>query len=166
MRATLAFTILALTAALMPYPAGAQESRWPGLYFERCGRCHGDAHALLEKRAELKDGALVGRRSRRNLKSFLGSHFGRRSEDEIATVYMELLRVAGGGGRFRQQCAICHVSAESLARESLVLRNGELFGRYSGRRIADFLVGHGRLSTRDDAAFFVEVLRRNMPAAP
>lgn len=164
MRTVTAFGILTMMALFAPNPAEAQQnSRWPGLYFERCGRCHGDAQALLEKRAELKDGVLVGQRSGRDLRSFLDSHFGRRSEADVATIYMELLRVAGVGGRFKQQCAICHVGAKRLARDSLVMRNGELFGRYSGRRIADFLPGHGRMAP-DDAAFFLEVLRRNMPA--
>lgn len=95
---------------------------------------------------------------------FLGNHFGGRDEAVVATIHMELLRVARGGGSFRRQCAICHVSAEALARDSLILRDGDLFGRYSGRRIADFLPRHGRLATREDAAFFVDVLRRNLPA--
>lgn len=112
----------------------------------------------------MRDGQLVGRRSGRNLRDFLGNHFGRRDEEELETIYMELLRVARGGGRFRQECAICHVSAEALARESLTWRDGELYGRYSGRRIGEFLMGHGRLTTKADVDFFVEVLRRNMPA--
>jgi mono/diheme cytochrome c family protein len=160
-----ALTCILLAAMLLnPLPGAAQDDEWPGLYFEKCGRCHGDAHALLDERAVLRGDILVGRSSGKDLRAFLDRHFGRRDEEQVAKIYMELTRVAQGGGRFRQQCAICHVSAEALARESLVLRDGKLFGRYSGRRIADFLIGHGRLETSDDAAFFEEVLRRNMPA--
>lgn len=155
---------LSVLVALAPWTAIAEGAEWAGLYFKQCGHCHGGADELIKERAALRDGVLLGRRSRGDIRAFLGRHFGSRSETDIATIHMELLRVARGGGRFRQQCAICHVSAEMLARESLILRDGELFGRYSGHRIADFLSRHGRLATRDDAAFFVDVLRRNLPA--
>ncbi|MEN8197625.1 MAG: hypothetical protein ABFS30_14095, partial [Pseudomonadota bacterium] len=125
----------------------------------------GRAHDLLEEHPILKGGLLQGRRSGSDIRAFLGSHFGQRGEADIATIYMELLRIARGGGRFQQQCAICHVSAEKLARESLILRDGELYGRYSGRRIADYLIGHGRLAKQEDAAFFEQVLRRNLRVA-
>lgn len=129
-----------------------------------CSRCHSDAHALLDERAVLRGDILVGGNSDKDLRAFLDRHFGRRDEERVATIYMELMQVARGRGRFRQQCAICHVDAEALARESLLLQDGQLVGRYSRRRIADFLIGHGRLGTRDDAVFFERVLRRNMPA--
>lgn len=156
--------ILFVAAIIAPSTGAAQTGEWPGLYFERCGRCHGTAETLFEKNAALRDGKVVGRRSGRDLRVFLGSHFARRDRAEVETIYSELLRFARDGGRFQQQCAICHVSAERLARESLILRDGELFGRYSGRRIGDFLTGHGRLDAPDDVAFFVKVLLRNLPA--
>lgn len=156
--------VIAFLASVFATTSGsAQSGNDPGIYFERCGRCHGTAEALFDKKAVLRDGKVVGQRSGRDLRVFLGSHFARRDRAEVDAIYAELLRFARDGGRFKQQCAICHVSAESLARESLVLRDGELFGRYSGHRIADFLQGHGRLATPADAAFFDKVLRRNLP---
>ena len=163
MRKSPLLATLSVLVALAPWTAMAQGAEWPGLYFEQCGNCHGSADALLEERAILKSGVLLGRSSNRDIQTFLGRHFGQRSEADVATIYMELLRVAKGGGRFKRQCAICHVSAEELARKSLILRDGELFGRYSGRPIADFLTRHGRLPTQEDAAFFEQVLRRNLP---
>lgn len=156
-------TTLLAWLLVAPWPAAAQPAEWPGLYYEQCGKCHGDAHTLLDERAELRNGDLVGRRGGRDLRNFLGDHFGRRDKTALETIYMELLRVARGGGRFRQECAMCHESAEALARESLLLRDGELYGRYSGRRVEDFLTVHGRLDTGEDVDFFIEVLRRNMP---
>jgi hypothetical protein len=155
----IAFALTIFTAI----SGSARADDYPGLYFDRCGRCHGTAEALFDRKAALRDGKVVGRRSGRDLRVFLGSHFARRDKAEVDAIYAELLRFARDGGRFKQQCTICHVSAESLARKSLVLRDGELFGRYSGRRIADFLPGHGRLATPADAAFFDKVLRRNLP---
>ena len=163
MRKSPLFATLSILVALAPWTAMAQGAEWPGLYFEQCGNCHGSADELLKERAALKDGVLLGRRSGQDIRAFLGRHFGQRSEADVATIYMELLRIAVRGGRFKQQCAICHVSAEELARKSLILRDGELFGRYSGRPIADFLTRHGRLPTQEDAAFFEQVLRRNLP---
>ncbi|MBE9553969.1 MAG: hypothetical protein IMF05_10945 [Proteobacteria bacterium] len=163
MRKSPLLATLSVLVALAPWTAMAQDAKWPGLYFEQCGNCHGSADALLEERAILKSGVLLGRSSNRDIRTFLGSHFGQRSSEDVDIVYREILRVARGGGRFKQQCAICHVSAEELARKSLILRDGELYGRYSGRRIADYLTGHGRLATQEDAVFFEQVLRRNLP---
>lgn len=145
--------------------ARAQSVEWPGLFHQQCGACHDRAQDLLEQRAALQEGVLRGRESGRDIRAFIGDHFGRRTEADVTAVYAELLRVAQGGGRFQQQCAVCHVSAEMLAHDSLVLRDGELYGRYSGRRIADYLARHGRLAVQKDAAFFTDVLRRNLEAA-
>ena len=158
---TLVAAVFIMTA-LVPAMASAQSEEWPGLYYRQCGNCHGGAHELLEERAILKDGILLGRSSSQDIRAFLGRHFGRRGEADVAAIHMELLRVAKKGGRFQRQCAICHVSAEALARHNLIWKDGELYGRYSGRRIGDFLTRHGRLATHD-AAFFEEVLRRNLP---
>lgn len=155
---------LLILGALVPGMASAQDEEWPGLYYRQCGICHGGANELLERRVILKDGILLGRRSNQDIREFLGHHFGRRSEADVETIHMELLRVAVSGGRFKQQCAICHVSAEELARKSLILRDGELYGRYSGRRIADYLARHGRLATPGDVKFLKDVLRRNVEA--
>jgi mono/diheme cytochrome c family protein len=159
------FPVALFIAMFLSTSAGhAQTGEWPGLYFERCGKCHGNADAILDKHIEPGDGKLFSRRSRQDLRIVLGNHFTPLDRSEVEAIYMEVLRVAQGSGRFKQQCAICHISAEQLAREYLVLRDGELFGRYSGRSIERFLTGHGRLETRDDVAFFVEVLQRNLPS--
>jgi hypothetical protein len=163
MRISLALAILSGLAAIVPVPASAQNEEWQGLYYLQCGNCHGGAKALMETRIVLKNGLLLGRASNQDIRVFLGTHFGNRDKADVATIHMELLRVAKDGGRFQQQCAICHVRAEALARESLIWKDGALYGRYSGRRIGDYLTRHGRLATQDDAAFFEEVLRRHLP---
>jgi hypothetical protein len=163
MRKSLLLVTLSVLAAVAPTPASAQNEEWQGLYYLQCGDCHGGAKELLETRIVLKGGLLLGRASNQDMRVFLGNHFGNRDKADVATIHMELLRVAKEGGRFQQQCAICHVKAEALARESLIWKDGALYGRYSGRRIGDYLTRHGRLATPDDAAFFEEVLRRNLP---
>ncbi len=47
--------------------------------------------------------------------------------------------------KFREQCGIRHVKAADLARDALIVRDGELLGRYTGLRVSNFLRGHGRL---------------------
>ena len=140
--------------------AGAQVPERPGLYFERCGRCHGGAGELAVKSLTVVDGRLVGRKSGRDVAEFLKRHYGRLSAEEREIVTQALLRVAQGRGRFKVRCGICHESAEALARLELILVEGELRGRYTGRMIADFLIGHGTRSA-DEAAFFTDVLRRH-----
>jgi mono/diheme cytochrome c family protein len=75
-----------------------------------------------------------------------------------------VLRVAQGRGRFIERCGICHQSAETLARDKLILVGGALRGRYTGRDMTTFLLRHG---TRDaeEAAFFERVLRRHTPTS-
>ena len=157
------FATILFVIALVPGVVRAQVQEWPGVYYPQCGSCHGDAQGILEERAILKDGTLLGRRSNRDIRDFIGRHFGQRNSGDVETIYMELLRVAQGGGRFRRQCAICHVSAEELARRTLILKDGSLYGRYTGRPIAEFLIGHGRLAKQEDAAFFEQVLKRSLP---
>ena len=46
------FLTFALTATVLAAESGsAGNNEYPGLYFERCGRCHGTAEALFERNA-------------------------------------------------------------------------------------------------------------------
>lgn len=154
--------LLAALALLAPLPAAAQSEAWQGLFARQCGGCHGTARDLLRDRADLVEGVLVGRESGQTLRIYLRRHFRERSREEIAVVHAELLRVAQGGGRFSRRCAVCHESAEALARDRLILRDGRLHGRYSGRDIANHLQSHARIAGAEEATFFEKVLRRQM----
>ena len=154
-------------------PAGAQTLDWrepfggvgeqPGLFQEECGKCHDRAGTLVRDRLKLVDGVLTTRRTGRDLRAFLPTHFDRRSTDEVAAIYKELLRVAQGRGWFEVRCGMCHTSAEDLARRALILRDGKVVGRYTGRDIAAFLRGHGTGSA-EEAEFFEGVLRHQLQA--
>lgn len=158
--------LLAALALLAPFPATAQSDERPGLFARQCGGCHDTVRDLLRDHADLVEGVLVGRESGQKLWIYLRRHFRERSREDIAIVHAELLRVAQGGGRFRTRCAICHESAGALARDSLILRDGQLRGRYSGRNIADYLQSHARIADAEEAAFFEGVLRRQMEREP
>ena len=145
-------------------PSGAAPPQ-PGLFQEKCGKCHKQAGPLVRERLTESDGVLVGAQSGQDLRVFMRGHFGRPSAEEIGAIYGALLRIARGGGRFVVRCGICHESAEDLAQNDLVWRQGALVGRYSGRNISAFLIGHGTDSA-EEAAFFESVLRRQRPPRP
>jgi len=153
-------TALGAIAALI---AGVSAAAGQGLYFERCGACHGPAGQLTQDGLVFDGEVLRTRRAQVDLRDFLHSHRGSLSTSEIETVIGELRRVAQGRGRFQEKCGICHPSARTLARNKLVIRDGVLVGRYSGREMDTYLAGHGRLVAAD-VSFFIGVLTRVLRA--
>lgn len=136
-----------------------EKDEQPGLFRERCGACHEGAGVLAKQSLVVVDGVLFGKDSGRDIRDFLPGHFGRLTEPQLGAVYSALLRVVRDGGRFEARCAICHREATALAREKLILVDGQLRGRYTGRDIGAFLTGHGTRNP-EEAAFFEGVLRR------
>jgi len=105
------------------------------------------------------DGHLRGRASGRDIRAFLATHHPPPRPGQIEALYRLLRRHAEAAGQFRERCAICHDHARELARLELIMVDGRLRGRYTGRDIDEFLANHGRL----DAAgveFFVDLLTR------
>ncbi len=136
-----------------PYPSR------PGLFQERCGRCHEEAGSFAAAHLTFDAGVLRTRRSGEHLQAFLPGHPGRLDEAELEALVANLTTIVTAGGQFRQRCAVCHGDAQSFADGQLVIRDGRLLGRYSGRDIEAYLPGHGRLDA-EGAAFFGVVLRR------
>lgn len=129
------------------------------LWEERCGGCHGDSAEFVRHGLQLIDGELRGKRPGTDLRAFMLRHRGGLPEPYVGPVYDMLLAQATTPARFRDQCGICHHRAVELVRDALVVRNGELVGRYSGRLTRDFLRGHGRLD-EEGVAFFAKLLAR------
>lgn len=153
---------LLVLLTLPPVSGQAQGLEQTGLYWEHCGGCHDGAGALARKSLDLVDGVLRGRRGGTPLRDFLPGHVRKLSLEEVRVIESALLRVAQGKGRFQERCGICHRSAEDLARHHLILADGVLRGRYSGRDIGEFLASHGTRSG-EEADFFHKVLRRWAP---
>ena len=151
-----------LFLALWPASGRAQVPERPGLFRELCGGCHEGAGVLARESLDLADGILSGRRSGAILTDFLPGHAGGFKAEDVQAINRALLRVAQGKGRFQERCGICHRSAEDLARHHLILVDGVLRGRYSGRYISAFLTSHGTRSGKE-ADFFHAVLRRWAP---
>jgi hypothetical protein len=138
--------LLALMPLLLWGAAAAQDLDLHALFEARCARCHGHAGAFARAKLAIVAGDLVGRESGRPVTAFLPTHFGRPSPAEVTGLRDMLARQVAAGGLFAEHCVLCHVRARDLVRESLLLVDGRLVGRYSGRAIADFLEVHGRLA--------------------
>lgn len=155
----LSFLILHLAAV---NGVSAQQIDQHALYESRCAGCH-ESHAgkFVRANIDLVDGVLVGRGSGRSARALLESGHGRLSPEEVDVLFTHLASIQSSGFVFQDKCAICHVTAAELARASLILRDGELYGRYSGRDITEFLAGHGRLGS-EEVPDMLNVLRRQL----
>ncbi|MCE8547535.1 hypothetical protein KBY25_17050 [Ruegeria pomeroyi] len=152
--------LTALLALFLAAPARAQSVDPHRLYEERCAGCHlSHAGDFVWQDLALTQEGLTGQRSGRSVAAMLKAGHGRLTPQEVAILLAHFDMIRASGQLFRQKCRACHVSARDLARHSLILREGELTGRYTDRDIAAFLVGHGRL-TPEQVAQMLEVLKR------
>lgn len=155
-----AAAILLLGVAIAAGSARAQDTSPDRhrTFQEHCARCHQHAGTVGEQ-LEIADGVLRGKISERDIRAFLAAHHPPPRPGQIEALYRLLRRHAEAAGQFRERCAICHDHARELARLELIVVDGRLRGRYTGRDIGEFLANHGRL----DAAgveFFVDLLSR------
>jgi mono/diheme cytochrome c family protein len=153
-------TAAALAAGLLATILGAAKAPAESvdlhrLFEERCQSCHGHAGDFAREHLSIVEGVLRGRTP--DLRRFLERHHGPRTAAEADALYQMFFRQVEAGGRFKQRCGICHDSAADLARNRLIVVDGTLRGRYTGRDIHAFLLDHGRLDAKD-AAFFYDAL--------
>ena len=160
---TVARLLLALSLLVVPAGGAVAQAIDPHeLYEQQCGGCHtphaGDfVHESLVK----SEGRVLGRESGEELRTFLKAGHGKLSAEEIDVMVDHLTAIQQSGRLFHRKCRICHERAVVLARRDLILRNGELFGRYTDRKMETFLSNHGRL-TSDEVSEMVEVLKRQL----
>lgn len=145
---------MVLLLAAISVPSGAED--FHEIYEAKCQRCHGHAGPFAREALTLENGVLRDRKGR-DLATFLARHQGGLSEERIDLFLKVFTRQIESGGVFRARCKICHDRAYELARLDLILSDGRLIGRYSGRDIATFLLNHGRLSP-DEAAEMTDAL--------
>lgn len=148
-------------------PAAGAEPE-PGIDFhtvfeERCLSCHGHAGPFVRERLTLEDGTLY-RSNGQPLAPFLEHHAGGLSAKELRLFLDVFAAQIESGGLYKDRCEICHDRARELARLELVLRDGRLVGRYTGRDIGEFLTWHGRL-TEEEADRMTKALKRILQGA-
>jgi len=149
-------TVLAmlLTTAL----AQAQPASDPHLLFEgKCLTCHGHAGPFARDHLLLGDTGLTTSKGI-PLRDFLSRHMSGLPDKDIAALHTLFRQNLTSGALFERNCRFCHDRARNFARLNLILRDDRLVGRYSGRDVAQFLPGHGRLGPADARAM-LEVLR-------
>jgi hypothetical protein len=150
--------LLALVIALTAFVAPAAKTLDLHEYWDRnCAGCHGHAAAFARQFLTVRNDRLLGRHHVDNLEVFLGNHYIRR--DLIGPVSEMLKAQVSTEPRFSKECGSCHENAATLARHSLVLRDGLLVSRADGRPTAEFLSRHARIK-QPDVAFYVDVLTR------
>ena len=135
--------------------ASGSDLHW--LWDNQCAECHGHSGEFARKFLEFKNGELQGRWHGEALLGFMHNHYA--TAIEIDAVYEMLLAQTLTEPRFKQECSSCHGRAAAFVRYSVVLREGVLLGRKSGRPIQQFLQQHQQLES-DDAEFYTHLLSR------
>ncbi len=147
--------LIPLTLIMLGDAAHARDlHRWWDL---NCGGCHGHSAAFARQFLKVVDGRLVGVHPDRDLRLFLGNHGVPR--DEIEAVHAMLLAQATSQPEFKARCGGCHGAAAELARRSIIVRDGVLYGRRSSQRLREFLDGHAGIRA-DEVAFYLDLLTR------
>lgn len=130
-------------ALVMQAPAIAADLDLHVYWEQRCESCHGHAGAFARRFLHLENGQLSGVHPVGDLNQFLRNHY--LNDDLIAPVTAMLKAQVVSRPLFSEKCAGCHGSAAQFVRQSLVMKDGVLTGRLSGRTVADFLNAHGKL---------------------
>ncbi len=133
-------------------PSAAQAPDFHQIFEARCAACHGHAGDFARARLSVgEDGTVRGAETGRPVAGFMQSHAGGLTDAEIALFTETFRRQIGSDAFFRERCSGCHGRAYDFARLRLILRDGRLEGRYSGRDTAAFLPGHARLTGAEAA---------------
>ena len=135
----------------------AEDKDLHALFEARCMGCHGHAGDFARQTLVLTEGVLRGRESGREIAPFLRRHKGGLDAESTARFVEMFAKQVEAGGLFQERCGLCHASARGVVRNYLILRDGELVGRYSLRDIRRFLAEHGR-SDAEEAAYFYDAL--------
>ncbi len=158
MRSTVFSALTAILLAGVFAPASAQSVDPHALYEEKCAGCHlPHAGDFVHDSIVIENGVLAGRKSGAPVGAFLERGHGRLTAEEIGLLLDHFLRIGEWGRLYHDKCLICHDPASHMARSKLILRDGALWGRYTGRDIAAFLAGHGRLQP-DEIAPMLDML--------
>lgn len=151
------FPILAGALALLASTTGSPAVDLHHFWDQACSECHGHSAEFARRFLTVENGRLLGRHHRDDLLRFLGSHH--LPPTLVVPVYDMLLAQASTEPRFRDRCGNCHETAAGLARTSLVVKEGVLYGRATDRPVAEFLKRHAGLQP-DNVPFFVDLLTR------
>ena len=154
--------VLCIWGAAPRLAEGAEARSGHGPYQELCSRCHPTAGDFASDHLIIKEGILITRRRKQEVLDFLLDHRGGVTEAEATHLRAMLRRHVVSGSFFQKHCRICHERASSMARRKLIVKNGELFGRYTDRRLKTFLSVHGRSNDAEGEQLY-DILKRHAP---
>ena len=152
--------LLMSTTYTTPVPATEAQRTGPDLHRlwdSNCVTCHGHSAEFSRKFLRVSEGKLNGPLYGNNLRLFLYNHY--LAGKEVDAIYNMLLAQTSTQPRFQQECSACHGTAAEFVRESLILRDGELFSRKLQSSSRSFLDSHRKLNA-EDVDFFVKQLAR------
>lgn len=128
-------------------PALAEQNNPHALFETKCASCHVPHAGEFVSQSIIADGTeLIGTATQIPVRKFLETGHGRLSDDDIDIMMDHLNSIHDSGQLFLRKCTICHGRAVVLSELNLILKDGEPWGRYTGRKVEDFLQDHGRLS--------------------
>lgn len=143
--------------ALLASAAAAAERDLHAYWDDRCRDCHGDAGSFARATLDVRQGRLVGIHHGDDLERFLRNHY---LADELVAPVMQMLQAqATTSPVFKEKCSECHGAASEFARKALLMKDGTLTGRASGRPVQDYLRRHGGLAP-EQVAPMVKTLER------
>jgi len=136
------------------------------VYEQKCTRCHEDhARAFADQHLLVKGDRVIGKRRSRDLAKFLNNGHGKLNPTEVAPLVAHFKSVIGANGLYKQKCRMCHEPAVNFSRIKLIMKDGKLLGRYSGRDIKEFMNEHGRV-TQDELPIIMDALMRQLETQP
>ncbi len=158
---SLFFTLLLLWF-VFPQTISATEKKPTGpdlhkFWDKNCSECHGHSADFSRKFLEIVDGKLQGPMHKDSFKTFLNNHYIRRNQQQA--IYDMLLAENLIEPRYKNECSSCHKRAAEFVRESLVLREGELYSKKLDSPVSEFLQSHRDLKT-EDIEFYMTLLTR------
>ncbi len=156
---------LVLAMVLAGSPLRAQTSDPHALYEGHCAKCHaphaGDlAHDMLV----LEDGIALSRTSGETLRRILLGGHGKLTPSQADDLTDHLTAILGAGGVYRDKCLGCHDRAVRVVRRNIIVKDGRMVSRYTGRDMSQFMHQHGRL-TQKEVAVILEMFARQLRTA-
>ena len=124
---------------------------------KNCSECHGHSADFSRKFLKIVDGKLQGPMHKESFKSFLNNHYIRRNQQDA--IYDMLLAENQIEPRYKNECNSCHKSAAEFVRESITLKDGELYNKELDTLVSDYLESHRDLKAKD-IEFFTMLLTR------
>ena len=153
---------LILLSFVFPQAVSASEQKPTGpdlhkFWDNNCSECHGHSAGFSRKFLKVVDGKLQGPLHKNNFRLFLHNHYLVKHQEDA--IYDMLLAENLTEPRFKNECSSCHKRAAVFVRESLALRDGEIYSSKLDTPVSSYLESHRGLKA-EDIEFFMALLTR------